>query len=311
MLMNVFFKKIKKNYLLIIKSSLIGCAFAYIYIHLQKTTASFGTELLHIFSVKTVIILFFFSGLNWFLEIKKWQIVVQTIQPISFLESLKQTLASLAISVITPNRIGEYGGKILFFKKNKMRKIIALNFIINSIQMLVTTIFGVLGCFFFKFSVKKEWYYGIGLLILVLFILFLVRKKTFLGISIEQIVTKMKEVPLRIYKKTLLLSVVRYLVFAHQFYYLLYYLQVPISYYLAITTIVAMYFLASILPSIALVDVAIKGSVALFLFEKINVDTIKIITATTTMWLFNLVFPVLIGCYFVWKFKPLNFLQND
>ena len=65
-----------------------------------------------------------------------------------------------------------------------------------------------------------------------------------------------------------------------------------------------MYFLASILPSIHLMDVAIKGSVALFLFSKLGVEDWKILTITSLMWFFNLVLPVILGSYFVMRFKP-------
>jgi hypothetical protein len=65
-----------------------------------------------------------------------------------------------------------------------------------------------------------------------------------------------------------------------------------------------MYFLASIIPSIHLMDLAIKGSVAVVLFGKLGVNQWTIVSITTLMWLLNLVIPVLIGSLFVLKFKP-------
>ena len=54
--------------------------------------------------------------LNWILEIIKWKILVNTIQHISFLEAAKQSLSSHTLSLITPFKLGEYGGKALYFK---------------------------------------------------------------------------------------------------------------------------------------------------------------------------------------------------
>ena len=64
------------------------------------------------------------------------------------------------------------------------------------------------------------------------------------------------------------------------------------------------FFLASVIPSIHLMDVVIKGSVALFLFGKLGVNEWVIASITIIMWFFNLVIPVLLGSFFVLKFKP-------
>ena len=51
-------------------------------------------------------------------------------------------------------------------------------------------------------------------------------------------------------------------------------------------------------------DVAIKGSVAVYLFGNVGVESWKIISITMLMLLFNLVFPTVVGSYFVFQFKP-------
>ena len=72
----------------------------------------------------------------------------------------------------------------------------------------------------------------------------------------------------------------------------------------AMLTIFTMYFLASIIPSIHLMDVVIKGSVAVFLFKNLGVDEWLILTVTMIMWVLNLVIPVIIGSFFVLKYNP-------
>ena len=80
--------------------------------------------------------------------------------------------------------------------------------------------------------------------------------------------------------------------------------EIEIVFKIAFGTIFSMYLLASIVPSIHLMDVAIKGSVAVYLFGLIGVESWKIIAITSLMWIFNLVLPVIIGSYFVLQFKP-------
>jgi hypothetical protein len=67
-----------------------------------------------------------------------------------------------------------------------------------------------------------------------------------------------------------------------------------------------MYFFASVVPTIHLMDVVVKGSVAVFLFGKLGINQWTVVSVTTVMWLLNLVIPVLIGSVFVLNYKPLR-----
>jgi len=238
----------------------------------------------------------------------KWQNLVNTFYRISFKEATVQSLGSLTASIFTPNRVGEYGAKMLYFPKSETKKIILLNFISNSSQMATTLFFGVVGLmitglFYDYFSYKIALFLFIILLLFSLFIIF-GKKIIIYGFSVEKLIQKIKSFPRNSLKTTQQLSVIRFLIFSHQFYFLLVIFGVEITYSLALATIFSMYFLASIVPSIHLMDVAIKGSVAFILFGKLGVNQWTIVSITTLMWLLNLVIPVLIGSLFVLEFKP-------
>jgi hypothetical protein len=106
-----------------------------------------------------------FSSVNWFLEIKKWQLLISKIRQIDFHEALKQSLSSFAVSMITPNRLGEYGFKILFFEKKAFKKVIVLQSIQSFSQLFATVFFGFFGCLYFA-------YHEIAIVILVVLSLF-------------------------------------------------------------------------------------------------------------------------------------------
>ncbi|WP_375242595.1 hypothetical protein [Lacinutrix sp.] len=59
--------------------------------------------------------------------------------------ALQQSLGSLTASLFTPNRIGEYGAKAIYFKKQFRKRILLLNLIGNLLQMTVTVVFGIIG----------------------------------------------------------------------------------------------------------------------------------------------------------------------
>jgi hypothetical protein len=123
------------------------------------------------------------------------------------------------------------------------------------------------------------------------------------GYSIEKLIQKINEIPKSIHKKNFFLGICRYLVFSHQYYFLFLVFDVDLPYITLMANITAVYFLASSLPSFQFLDFAVKGSVALFFFEKLGVNEWIVVFISTLMWFLNVVIPVAIGIYFVLSFK--------
>ena len=82
------------------------------------------------------------SFLNRFFEILKWQTLVSSFQKISLGQAVAQVLGALTAGIFTPNGLGEYAGKALFYPKTLTKKIVFLNLICNGVQMLLTIGFG-------------------------------------------------------------------------------------------------------------------------------------------------------------------------
>jgi hypothetical protein len=126
---------------------------------------------------------------------------------------------------------------------------------------------------------------------------------TIKGYSIQKLVHKINEIPKKIHQKNIFLGVCRYLVFSHQYYVLFLVFDVDLPYLTLISSIAAVYFLASSLPSFQFLDFAVKGSVAVFFFGKLGVNEWIVIFISTLMWFLNVVLPVVIGSYYVMRFK--------
>lgn len=253
-------------------------------------------------SVLGILFLLSFSVVNRYLEILKWQNLVSFIKPISVGESTKQVLGALTAGIFTPNGLGEYAGKALYFDKTKTKQIVFLNLICNGIQMILTVIFGTIGLLIIGY-----WNWSLGILGLSIFLfLFSIfsKKITIKGYSIEKLLEKINEISKSIHKKNIFLAVCRYLVFSHQYYFLFLAFDVDLPYVTMMATIAVVYFLASSLPSFQFLDFAVKGSVAVFFFGKLGVNEWIVVFISTLMWFLNVVLPVVIGSYFVLKFKP-------
>ena len=249
-----------------------------------------------------ILFLLSFSVANRYLEILKWQNLVSFIKPISVGESTKQVLGALTAGIFTPNGLGEYAGKALYFDKTKTKQIVFLNLICNGIQMVLTVIFGTIGLLIIGY-----WNWSLGILGLSIFLFlfsFFSKKIKIKGYSIEKLVEKINEISKSIHKKNIFLAVCRYLVFSHQYYFLFLAFDVDLPYVTMMATIAVVYFLASSLPSFQFLDFAVKGSVAVFFFGKLGVNEWIVVFISTLMWFLNVVLPVVIGSYFVLKFKP-------
>lgn len=254
------------------------------------------------------IIILFFSVFNWFFEIKKWQVLVRNYQEISFQTAMIQSLAAHTVSLLTPYKTGEYAGRAAFYTKKMRKKIFGLTFFSNTAQLVATLILGgsafVLFIYYFDVDIP---FYRLRKLAYVLafgFMFLLAGYKAYgKRFGWQRFVGFFKKLNRRSGIKVLLLSILRFVIFSHQFYLLLLFFNISIDYQKALILIGSVYFISAIVPVISLFDFAIKGSIAIYVFSFIQVDAFVLVSITFLMWLFNFVFPALWGSIYVLKFK--------
>jgi len=301
-------KKVLQNKIVLsaVKLIIVLLSFFFIYSELhnndQLNWGKFFELLDQKWSILGELFLLSFSIANRYLEILKWQNLAAVIHPITVDESAKQVLSALTAGIFTPNGLGEYAGKALYFEPKKAKKVIFLNLICNGIQMILTIVFGIIGLWILGYHL---WVLGIfGLCLLLIGLTYLTKSIKIKGYSFEKLAAKIREIPKPIHRKNIILAIARYLVFSHQYYFLFLAFDVDLPYPTLMASIAAVYFLASSLPSFQFLDFAVKGSVALFFFEKLGVNEWIVVFIATLMWFLNVVLPVVIGSYFVLKFKP-------
>ncbi|MFH6992122.1 hypothetical protein [Flavobacterium sp. FlaQc-48] len=306
--------KAKQFLVLLLKLLIVGGAFYFIYNQLANNDKLDWQKFITLFrknqSVLGIGFILLLSVLNRYFEILKWQNLAKLIHEISLGEATKQVLAALTAGIFTPNGVGEYAGKALYYPKAEAKKVVFLNLICNGIQMILTVAFGLFGLLYFNAR------YGIitaktvavlfGIFVFLFVVLFSLKKITIKGYSIEKLVHKINEIPKPIHRKNILLGVLRYLVFSHQYYFLFLAFDVDLPYFTLIATIAVVYFLASSLPTFQFLDFAVKGSVAIYFFGILGVNEWIVVFISTLMWFLNVVLPVIIGAYFVLNFKTIT-----
>ncbi len=253
---------------------------------------------------------------NWFFEILKWKTVVELHKPISVTEAAKQSLYALTISLATPNRIGDYGAKALFYKPEHRKQIMLSNFFTGFLQMVVTLVLGITGLFFMvknydlPISIQKI-IIGVTLVSVVFYIGYLFKKKQLFikGLTIENVLKKIVEYPKEIWFKTIVFSLIRYMLFSTLFYLVLLFFGVTISVNEGFIIIFSVYLVASVLPTFLIFDVVVRGGVAIWLFGFAGVSELAVALSVLTMWLLNFAVPAIIGAYFMFTYKPLGNLN--
>ncbi|HET8854899.1 MAG TPA: hypothetical protein VFM60_03145 [Salinimicrobium sp.] len=264
-----------------------------------------------VFSAANISALVLLSFINWFLEIKKWQKLTSDLRENSTRRAAKESLASFTAAIFTPSRIGEYGAKSLFYPKPQRKKILFLNFLGNMTQLFTTFLFGIFGLLYLLTQLDLRFSYLNFAVVLSLtlfpFVFYRIMKKLkwkILGFSIEKLDRSFQNVSLEIRSTTLVYAVLRYLIFTHQFYFLLLVFNVELPYFLVISAVFSTYFLASLIPTMIIFDAVIKGGFAVWVFGYLQVPELVILVIVLTVWILNFGIPAFAGSYFVLRYKP-------
>lgn len=304
--------KTKQLLVFIIKLLIVAGAFYFIYDRVANNPdldwLKFTETLQRQHSFWPIFMVIVLSISNRFIEILKWQNLVSFYRRISLLKSTEQVLAALTAGLFTPNGIGEYAAKAMYYKKHMAKDIIFLNLVCNGIQLIIAVASGLAGLLIFQAingSVPIALILGIfGAIGIIAIIILSVRGLTLKGFSLNRLFEKIGEMPKSIHRKNIFLASCRYLSIIHQHYFIFLAFGIDLPYPVMISAIACVYFLGSSLPSFQFLDFAVRGSVAIYFFGMLGLNEWIVVFAATLQWLLNIVIPVSIGSFFVFRFRP-------
>lgn len=317
----------KKKLSLIIKISILLLAFWFIFDKLTNNNdlndfrrLIRGLSPSSVYGILSIVCLLML--LNWFLEALKWKFLVRPIQRISVWRAVQSVFCGLTIAVFTPNRIGEYGGRVFFLAPRK-RIFGIMAMAVGAVgQMVITNVLGALAIVWFigKFVQVNFWLYQALLFMAVLFSLFFIifffniqwLYRLFASIRVLKkyhrffkIFSRYKRAELL---KVLLFSLARFVVFTAQYCLIIKLLLPGISLFPMTMMIFILFFIQSALPSLDLLDIGVRSMTAAYFFSYITSQEIAIMASTACVWFVNLIVPAILGSVFVLK---LNFFGPD
>lgn len=293
------------------KLLIVGGAFYFIYDRLANNNQLDWQQFIAVLRQKQsfwiIAVIVILTFLNRFIEILKWQNLANTIAPTPLGKATEEVLAAVTAALFTPNGLGEYAAKAMYYPKKEAKTVIFLNLICNGIQLILAVLFGVLGLIIFNIVhpvlSAKAVLIVIGVLTAIAFLLFSGRNFTIKGYSIKKLIRKINALPKAVHRKNIILATLRYTVLLHQYYFLFLAFDVTLPYPLLLAAIAGTYFLGSSLPTFQFLDFAVKGSVAVFFFGLLGVNEWIVVLTATLIWVLNVVLPVTIGSYYVFRFN--------
>jgi hypothetical protein len=337
--------KLTKTSNILIRIAIVVLVYAYIYYQVfYKRDINVTIGLLDDMMANKMFLPFFISASvmmlgNLFLEAKKWQYLISLKEKVSMSTSFKAVFTGLSVSVFTPNRVGEFLGRIFFLKKTEPIEGIFMTVIGSISQLLVTIVIGSLSLAFFLPVYYSPTDFPTELLMGVLYVLGFLTNIIFLGLYLN--ISFITNLSRRIFKpewkhwnhyveifssyktsellKVFGLSLLRYLVFSTQFFLFLRAFNVPLSLGEAMMLIPVIYLVTTSIPTIALSELGVRGSVSVFFIGVFMAGHIigvgdlqlRVFAASTCIWLINIALPALIGTFFVFHLRFFGKSTSD
>ena len=265
--------------------------------------------------------------LNWCIETYKWYRLVNKTQPLSFLKSFESVLSGLALSMNTPNRIGEYGGRVVYLEPGNRLKGVALTLVSSVGQLLITLLVGWIALLVLKTELTTiqlggSQFSSILLLVFQFSVLAFVVLTAIFFFRMQWLAKMLKWIPFlkeklsftevleklsnRFYLEILFFSFLRFVVFAVQYILIWQALAVNISGWQGFWAVAIMFLIMAIIPSFAIAEVGIRGKVAISIIAIYSTNNIAILAGTIGIWLLNLVLPALFGSLMLLSIKIIK-----
>lgn len=260
--------------------------------------------------------------LNWSIEAMKWKLLVRTIQPVSFINAFKATLAGVSFTLVAPNRMGEYLGRVMYMKEGNRLKAIAMTVAGGISQLLVTLVLGTIGLVFLQSAIiEKQLASSLWMQVLVWGALLVTIALTFFYFRLSWMVRLVEKIPgvqrflylieplqslhATILLRLLSLSLLRFFVFTVQYYLMFCLFNVEVTLWQAFWSVCVSFLVLAVVPSFAIAELAQRGFVIKTLVGIYSTNVLGMITATTGIWFINLMLPAIAGSLLILSIKRI------
>lgn len=260
---------------------------------------------------------FLLLPLNWGLETKKWQWLMQPFLAISFWRAYQAILSGVAVSLFMPNRVGEYGGRLLMVPA-RYNAAAVLATVVGTISQWLTLLAGgwlavwCYGDFYFPLLGGYP-FLSLNMLLLALILLLAI---AYFNIDLAAKLARRLPFPkgfrrrlsvlkaLETYRKRLLLrallaAALRYATFCVQYYCMLRFFGIDAPLGAALGGVALIFLLQTSIPLPPVMAIAVRGELALFFWSHFDANALAALSASLLLFIINLSLPALLGVVFI------------
>lgn len=258
-----------------------------------------------------IILLFILVFVNWGIEAFKWKFLAIKLEKISYFKAFRSVMSGVTIGMFTPNRIGEFAGRVLYLRKENRAEGSVLSLTGSFAQFFTTLFMGIPALIFYilMFSPNKFVESNLILPIILSVLSAIILMIVFFNLQwiyhiliripfLEKQREKFKYLKIAAKKDLfhlLILSIFRYFVFILQFYLICRVFMLEISFLQVLTGSANVYFLMSMLPVFTLGEPALRASLTGIFFSVFTLNISGIISASVLLWIINVLFVALTG----------------
>jgi len=296
-------------------------------VYLNENVHAIPEQFLSIGAGKAIgygILLVILMIMNWGFEAWKWKKVIDNITPIKFIRAFKAVWTGVTLGLFTPNRVGEFGGRILYVPRKFRIKGAIVSLIGSFSQNLITVIAGIAGLLWYVYAIEKIDLLVTGALALVAVIAVILLLLAYYNLDVMVNLFRKAKFLKRIYPYTtvlgdysandlsrlLLLAFLRYSVYAAQYLILLNVFGAELSVMTGLAAIAVIFLAQTVVPSFAIADLLTRLPVAAFILSKCDVSLQISLAATTSIWILNLIIPAIAGYIFIIRFNIFKNRQS-
>lgn len=262
--------------------------------------------------------------LNWGIEARKWQLALRPVGGISYRNAFKAIFTGATMASFTPNRMGEYLGRILYVKEGKRLTAISLTIVCSIAQLLITLAIGISGLLYMRAALYQRafsaayltfWLNSLlgmaGLLLVSLTIIYfrlsgvlwILRKIPRSGKYLAYI-KDLENFDIAILLRILFLSFARYIVFIIQYSLVFPLFGVFLSPGQTWAGVSVVFLVMALVPTFTfLTELGLRWEASIQALELFSTNAVGIFAASFAIWLINLIIPALVGSLLILSIK--------
>ena len=267
--------------------------------------------------------------MNWGFEAIKWKTLFSNTIKISFGEAFKAVLSGLSFAHATPNRVGEFLGRVWHLPEHHRIAGGSYTFVAGIAQWIITLIMG-WGAVLYMILVPYEgqthifqvvlWplFVFMPCVILCISLMYFQSGKMLIWFSgvkwLARYAEKLKlaaKLNRRILCRVLVHSFFRYIVFVLQYWVIFRLCKVDMSFGDLCIILSFLFLVLSAVPSIALLELGLRWDLGIRLFGLISTQVMGISLSMLLIWGINLILPALVGSFFLLPKNQKNIVETE